>query len=204
MFFNLVNTDIPFAEYQLTQDQIDALKYRLLWSEGYLHAYELQEHSDPFERYMIYLLNIEGKLMFLLVSNGEDTECPLLRMVDVSESKPRQLNDEELLSFISKSYNHHPDKPLISNLSFSKSEMQMIIERLQEKIVWFVIYHRQTAEYPTKDVPLHHYDLYYDSSVRDRYIDELSPSETAEINRLMHIVLKKIYNYDEPFAENCK
>jgi hypothetical protein len=77
----------------------------------------------------------------------------------------------------------------------------MIIERLQEKIVWFVLYHRQTAEYPTKDVPLHHYDLYYDSSVRDRYIDELSPSETAEVDRLMRIVLKKIYNCDESFAE---
>ena len=199
MFFNLVNTTIPFSEYQLTQEKIDALKFRLLCSEDYLYAYELTGYEDPVNRYRVYLMQAEGRLMFLLVSNGEDTECPLLRMVDVSESEPRRLSDEELLSFISKSYNHHPDKPLVSNLSFSESEMQMVIERLQEIIERLVLDHRQTAEYPTKDVPLHHYDLYYDSSVQDRYIDELSPSETAEVDRLMRIVLKKIYNCDESF-----
>lgn len=196
MFFNLVNTDIPFAEYQLTQDQIDALKYRLLWSEGYLHAYELQEHSDPFERYMIYLLNIEGKLMFLLVSNGEDINTPLLRIVDMSKSGPRQLSDEELIAFLSKSYDQNPDKPLTFNLSFTEEQMQTIIVCLRDKLERFVESSRPPKGSLQEEPPLHHYDLYYEPVPVNNDMDELSPEELAEVDRLMQIVLSEIYDYN--------
>lgn len=194
MFINLVNTDIPFAEYQLTQDQIDALKFRLLWSEGYLYADELQEYSDPFERYMIYLLTIEGKLMFLLVSNGEDINTPLLRMVDMSELEPRQLSDEELMAFLSKSYEQNPDKPLTLNLSITKEQMQIIIVRLRDDLERFVESSRPPKESLQEEPPLHHYDLYYEPVPVNYDIDELSPEESAEVDRLMRIILKKVYN----------
>lgn len=195
MFINLVNTDIPFAEYQLTQDQIDALKFRLLWSEGYLYADELQEHYDPFERYMIYLLTIEGKLMFLLVSNGTDINTPLLQMVDMSESEPQQLSEEELIAFLSKSYAQNPDKPLIANLSITEAQMQTIIERLKDELERIVKYHRP-IDAPIEEPPLHHYDLYHEPVPMYYDIDELSSAESAEVDRLMKIILKKVYNYE--------
>ena len=64
MFINLVNTDIPFKEYQLSQDKIDALKFQLLLSEGYLNAYELQDEQDPFDCYNVFLLFLEGNCYF--------------------------------------------------------------------------------------------------------------------------------------------
>ena len=67
MFINLVNTDIPFEEYQITQDKIDALRFRLLLSEGYLNAYELDDIDEEFDCYTIFLLSSGGKLLFLLV-----------------------------------------------------------------------------------------------------------------------------------------
>ena len=64
MFINLVNTDIPFKEYQLSQDKIDALKFQLLPSEGYLNAYELQDEQDPFDCYNVFCCFWKGNCYF--------------------------------------------------------------------------------------------------------------------------------------------
>lgn len=117
MFINLVNTTIPFEEYQLTQEKIDALKYRLLWSEGYLHAYELNDSGDPFDRYRCFLLSVEGKLMFLVVGAASviDEGCPLISMVDMSEAEPRQLSEEEIINFLSEAYSQNTEKAITGN-----------------------------------------------------------------------------------------
>ena len=117
MFINLVNTTIPFEEYQLTQEKIDALKYRLLWSEGYLHAYELNDSGDPFENYHCFLLLSERKLMFLVVGKASviDEGCPLISMVDMSEAEPRQLSEEEIINFLSDAYSQNPEKAITGN-----------------------------------------------------------------------------------------
>ena len=49
MFVNLVNTDIPFAEYQLSQDKIDAMKFRLLLENPDLEACDLTDQEEPDE-----------------------------------------------------------------------------------------------------------------------------------------------------------
>ena len=72
MFINLVNTDIPFAEYQLTQDKIDALRFRLLMCESYLKTYDLYENEDPCENYKVYLFYFDRKLLFLLAAINTD------------------------------------------------------------------------------------------------------------------------------------
>lgn len=46
MFINIVNTDIPFGEFQLSQDKIDAMKFRLLLENPDLEACDLDEQED--------------------------------------------------------------------------------------------------------------------------------------------------------------
>ena len=47
----------------------------------------------------------------------------------------------------------------------------------------------------TEEHSLNHYEC-YDVPERRNVALELSPAEENEVNRLMHIILKKIYNYE--------
>ena len=138
MFINLVNTEIPFAEYQLTQDKIDALKFRLLLSEGYLNAYELDGKEDPFENYHVFLLLFKGKLLFLVVgkSNVIDSGYPLISMVDMSDKTPRRLDYEEMMAFLSDSYKHNSDKPITGGYVSIDNELdaEIIIQKLDDEL----------------------------------------------------------------------
>lgn len=138
MFINLVNTIIPFEEYQLTQDKIDALKFRLLLSEGYLNAYELDEKEDPFENYHVFLLLSNGKILFLIVGNASVIAdgYPLLRIVDMSSDMPRQLYDKEMIAFLSDIYKQYPDKPITGGYVSINNELdaKIIIHKLDDEL----------------------------------------------------------------------
>ena len=107
MLINLVNTTIPFEEYQLTQDRIDALKFRLLESESYLGACDLMEYSDSFECYRVYFLPYDKRLLFLMVGNSlaRSNGYPMLTMVDVSDGTVHTIKDEELINEVHEKIN---------------------------------------------------------------------------------------------------
>ena len=201
MFISLVNTDIPFKEYQLTQDKIDALKFRLLLCESYLEAYDLAEYDDPFENYKVFLFSIKDKLLFLLVAINTDNNYnygyPLLRMIDASNEELHTLSDAEMVEILSDAYNMSPDKPLVPNVILSERDIDYTISQLRSQMVEDVVRGRRGVfEKEFKEEPsLNHYEC-YDVPERRNVALELSPAEENEVNRLMHIILKKIYNYD--------
>lgn len=201
MFINLINTDIPFEEYQLTQDRIDALKFRLLMSESYLDAFDLTEHKDPCENYKVFLFSINGKLLFLLVvinvDNNYNYGYPLLRMVDASNEELCTLSDVEMVEVLSRAYELNPDKPLVPNVALHERDIDSTISQLRSQIVEDIVRDsRGIFEKEFKEEPsLNHYEC-YDVPERRNVALELSPAEENEVNRLMHIILKKIYNYD--------
>lgn len=139
MFINLVNTDIPFAEYQLTQDKIDALRFRLLMCESYLETYDLYENEDPCENYKVYLFYFDRKLLFLLVAINTDNNYnygyPLLRMVDASDEELRTLSDAEMVEVLSRAYELNPDKPLVLNVNLHERDIDYMISQLRSQIV---------------------------------------------------------------------
>ena len=157
MFINLVNTEIPFAEYQLTQEKIDALKFRLLLSESYLNAYELDEKEDPFENYHVFLLLSNGRLLFLIVGKAAVIEegYPLISMVDVSAEMPRELHEEEIINFLSDVSKQYPDKPITSgNVSIDNElDARIIIHKLDIDLKYeHAEKKRIEAYYPQKSI----------------------------------------------------
>lgn len=201
MFINLVNTDIPFAEYQLTQDKIDALRFRLLMCESYLETYDLYENEDPCENYKVYLFYFDRKLLFLLVAintdNNDNYGYPLLRMVDASNKELRTLSDVEMVEVLSRAYELNPDKPLVPNVDLYERDIDYMISQLRSQIVEDIVRkHRGIFDKEFKEGhSLNHYEC-YDVPERRNVALELSPAEEDEVNRLMHIILKKIYNLD--------
>ena len=207
MFINLVNTDIPFAEYQLTQDKIDALRFRLLMCESYLKTYDLYENEDPCENYKVYLFYFDRKLLFLLAAintdNNYNYNYPLLRMVDASSEELRTLSDAEMVEVLSRAYELNPDKPLVPNVNLHKRDIDYMISQLRSQIVEDIVRkHRGIFDKEFKEEhSLNHYEC-YDVPERRNVALELSPAEENEVNRLMHIILKKIYNFDyQPYRD---
>lgn len=199
MFVNLVNTDIPFAEYQLSQDKIDALKFQLLLNEGYLNAYELQDKPDPFDHYHVFLLLSDGKLLFLIVGNASAIEegDPYLCMVDMSGEFPRQLKDEEMVDFICCAYHRNQDTPITCGLVSIDNDIDGIIitQKLEDDLDYIIKERRRTPKEEIEVSDIHHYEEY--DKPKNRNVDfELSASEQDEMERLKRIFLKKIYNYD--------
>lgn len=207
MFINLVNTDIPFAEYQLTQDKIDALRFRLLMCESYLEVYDLDENEDPCENYKVYLFSYDRKLLFLLVAINTDNNFnygyPLLRMVDASNEELCTLSDVEMVEVLSRAYELNPDKPIVPNLALHERDIDYTISQLRSQIVEDIVRDsRGIFEKEFKEEPsLNHYEC-YDVPERRNVALDLSPAEENEVNRLMHIILKKIYNFDyQPYSD---
>lgn len=201
MFINLVNTDIPFKEYQLSQDKIDALKFQLLLSEGYLNAYELQDEQDPFDCYNVFLLFLEEKLLFLLVGNARAIEdgYPFLCMVDMSGEFPRRLDSEEMIDFICDAYHLNQNTPITCSLVSLDNEIDRIVitQKLEDELEYVIKARRRTPKEEVKEesAVLRHYEE-YDKPAKRNVDYELSASEQAEMERLIHIFLKKIYNFD--------
>ena len=201
MFINLVNTDIPFKEYQLSQDKIDALKFQLLLSEGYLNAYELQDEQDPFDCYNVFLLFLEEKLLFLLVGNARAIEdgYPFLCMVDMSGEFPRRLDSEEMIDFICDAYHLNQDKPITCGLVSLDNEIDRIVisQKLEDELEYVIKARRRTPKEEVKEesAVLRHYEE-YDKPAKRNVDYELSASEQTEMERLKQIFLKKIYNFD--------
>lgn len=201
MFINLVNTDIPFKEYQLSQDKIDALKFQLLLSEGYLNAYELQDEQDPFDCYNVFLLFLEEKLLFLLVGNARAIEdgYPFLCMVDMSGEFPRRLDSEEMIDFICDAYHLNQNTPITCSLVSLDNEIDRIVitQKLEDELEYVIKARRRTPKEEVKEesAVLRHYEE-YDKPVKRNVDYELSASEQTEMERLKQIFLKKIYNFD--------
>lgn len=207
MFINLVNTDIPFAEYQLTQDKIDALRFRLLMCESYLEVNDLDENEEPCENYKVYLFSYDRKLLFLLVAINTDNNFnygyPLLRMVDASNEELCTLSDAEMVEVLSRAYELNPDKPLVPNVNLHKRDKDYMISQLRSQIVEDIVRkHRGIFDKEFKEEhSLNHYEC-YDVPERRNVALELSPAEENEVNRLMHIIFKKIYNFDyQPYSD---
>ncbi len=201
MFINLVNTDIPFEEYQITQDKIDALRFRLLMCESYLKTYDLYENEDPCENYKVYLFYFGRKLLFLLIAINTDNNYnygyPLLRMVDASNKELRTLSDVEMVEVLSSAYELNPDKPLVPNVALHECDIDYMISQLRSQIVEDIVRNRRgiyEKEFK-EESSLNHYEC-YDVPERRNVALDLSPAEEDEVNRLMHIILKKIYNLD--------
>lgn len=207
MFINLVNTDIPFEEYQITQDKIDALRFRLLMCESYLEVNDLDENEDPCENYKVFLFRNDRKLIFLLVAINTDNNYnygyPLLRMVDASNEKLRTLSDVEMVEVLSRAYELNSDKPIIPNVDIHERDIDYLISQLRTQIVEDIVRDsRGIFEKEFKEEPsLNHYEC-YDVPERRNVALDLSPAEENEVNRLMHIILKKIYNFDyQPYSD---
>lgn len=198
MFVNLVNTDIPFEEYQLTQDKIDALKFRLLQSESYLNINDLDEEKYGEELYRVFLLNVDDQLRFFVVSMGrEDIDAffPLLRMIDVSDGTlKKRFSDEEILAFIINSYELYPNQSFMSE-AYYMDNLQRIIRHLRNMVESFVEISSQDYRIEhSEDPALHHYEAYYrDSRRKGGSSEEQSPEEKMKIECLMNLVLEKIY-----------
>lgn len=201
MFINLVNTDIPFEEYQLSQDKIDALKFQLLLSEGYLNAYELQDEQDPFDCYNVFLLFLEEKLLFLLVGNARAIEdgYPFMCMVDMSGEFPRRLDSEEMIDFICDAYHLNQNTPITCSLVSLDNEIDRIVitQKLEDELEYVIKARRRTPKEEVKEesAVLRHYEE-YDKPAKRNVDYELSASEQTEMERLKQIFLKKIYNFD--------
>ena len=201
MFINLVNTDIPFEEYQITQDKIDALRFRLLLSEGYLNAYELDDIDEDFDCYTIFLLSSGGKLLFLLVGNATAVEegYPVLRIIEMSNDSSRKLEDEEVVDFISSAYHLNQDKPITCGLVSLDNEIDRIVitQKLEDELEYVIKARRRTPKEEVKEesAVLRHYEE-YDKPAKRNVDYELSASEQTEMERLKQIFLKKIYNFD--------
>ncbi len=201
MFINLVNTDIPFEEYQITQDKIDALRFRLLLSEGYLNAYELDDIDEEFDCYTIFLLSSGGKLLFLLVGNATAVEegYPVLRIIEMSNDSSRKLEDEEVVDFISSAYDQNQNTPITCSLVSLDNEIDRIVitQKLEDELEYVIKARRRTPKEEVKEesAVLRHYEE-YDKPAKRNVDYELSASEQTEMERLKQIFLKKIYNFD--------
>ena len=199
MFINLVNTDIPFEEYQITQDKIDALRFRLLLSEGYLNAYELDDIDEDIDCYTIFLLSSGGKLLFLLVGNATAVEegYPVLRLLEIFNDSLRQLEDEEVVDFITNAYNQNQDKPITCGFVSLENEIDRITitQKLEDELEYLIKARRSTSKEGIEASTIHHYEAYDRPAMRNADFD-LSATEQVAMERLKQIFLKKIYNFD--------
>lgn len=202
MFINLVNTSIPFEEYNLTQDQIDAFKFRLLWKLQHsvygLNLYDLdlsdfEETYQPYHNNHIVLLPIEKRLLFFLIANETCVdECrPFLTIVDMSNQEPYLLSDNEMIDLLMDSYEHTPNTPLIhlALLPQDKNDKIVLLHYIKDSIAIFV----QDKPKPMGK-KLHHYDDNTGSIKNDFY--SLTDSEQSEVDHIMCALLRKIYNED--------
>ena len=202
MFINLVNTEIPFKEYQLTQEKIDALKFRLLLSESYLSANELtDDESDP-TIHQIFLLRYEEQLLFLIVHVDCccDREAPfyplMINIVEVIGDNLRHLSNDEVLSFLSESYARQPDKSLTRGLYVPENEdaQHRLFEDWRCDLANHIRLRHRDVQLQESDKALHHYEC--DLSGERGGAWGLTSTVCEEVEHLMAVVLKKIYNYD--------
>lgn len=209
MFINLVNTDIPFEEYQLlTQDQIDALKFRLLWKlqqsiyglDLYgldLYGLDLSDFETtyhPYHNNCIILLSIEKRLLFLLVANENCVdECrPFLTIVDMSNQDPYILSDNEMIDLLMDSYKRNPNTSLIPFLALlpnDKNKKIVLFHYIKNNIILFVLCKRK----PIGKNDMRHYD-YNDDSIREDFC--LTDAEEIEVDNIMCALFRKIYHED--------
>ena len=149
----------------------------------------------------------DRKLLFLLVAINTDNNFnygyPLLRMVDASNKELRTLSDADMVEVLSRAYELNPDKPLVPNVNLHERDIDYTISQLRSQIVEDIVRDsRGVFEKEFKEEPsLNHYEC-YDVPERRNVALELSPAEENEVNRLMHIILKKIYNFDyQPYSD---
>lgn len=194
MFINLVNTDIPFEEYQLTQDQIDALKFRLLQQR--ICDLDIDDLTEEYSyNYVVALLRIKQRLLFLLIPTNVNMCNPfegfsLYMMFDMSERTPKQLSNEEIIDFFAVAYQHNPDTPLIPQhfLPPYHSIKLNMLYCLRESIEFILKEHYRNICF---DAHTAHYekDNAYPLSTTDFDLD-------AKVDYAMYSILRKIYNED--------
>ena len=191
MFINLVNTDIPFEEYNLTQDQIDALKFRLLQQNIFdLEIEDLEE--EPSYNYDVVLLRIKQRLFFLLIPIHTDEfgDFPFYMMFDMSERTPKQLSTEEIIDFFTNTYKRSPNTPLIHHHFLPQDECTKL------NLIYCL---REHIEFILKE---HHRELCFDSHTAHYEKDNAYPLSTTDfdldekVNYAMYSILRKIYNED--------
>lgn len=193
IFINLVNTDIPFEEYQLIQDQIDALKFRLLQQN--IFDLEIEDLEEQYSyNYDVVLLRIKQRLLFLLIPMNMCTDAfgalPFYMMFDMSERMPKQLSNKEIIDFFTDSYKHNPNIPLIYH------HFPPQYESLKLNMLYCL---RESLEFILKE---HHRKLCFDSLTAHYEKDNAYPFSTTDldfdekVDYAMYSILKKIYNED--------
>ena len=198
MFVNLVNTDIPFAEYQFSQDKIDAMKFRLLIENPDMEACDLTEQEEPDEMYRVFLFRDEDTLFMLVVPIYAilyDRSTEMLRFFDMGAKYPIQWTFNSLLDYLKEAYQKHPNNPITGQTVFPQEESYwaQIIETLREDITDEILSRRIHPSQP--DEKAHHYE---DDAVPSKmeYGLDLTPEEEDELEYLMTVVMKMVFNYD--------
>ena len=197
MFVNLVNTDIPFAEYQLSQDKIDAMKFRLLLENPDLEACDLTDQEEPDEMYRVFLFRDEDTLFMLVVAIHAIYEQPseMIRLFDLDSPYDVRWTFAELLFYLKGAYERHPNKPITGGSVFPQEEYYWgtIIETLREDIIDDTLSCRIHPSRPDENT--HHYEDDAISPQLDYGLD-LSSEEEADVEYLMTAVMKMVFNYD--------
>lgn len=124
-------------------------------------------------------------------------------MVDASNEELCTLSDVEMVEVLSRAYELNSDKPLVPNVALHERDIDSTISQLRSQIVEDIVRDsRGIFEKEFKEEPsLNHYEC-YDVPERRNVALDLSPAEENEVNRLMHIILKKIYNIDyQPYSD---
>ena len=198
MFVNLVNTEIPFAEYQLSRDQIDALKFRLLWEDEELDVSDFSERQIAGEMNRVFFFRDEDSLYMLVVPiNAIFYERPteMIRFFDMGAKYPIQWTFNSLLDYLKEAYQKHPNNPITGKSVFPQEEYYWahIIETLREDITDEILSRRIHPSRP--DDKTHHYE---DDAVSPQieYGLDLTPEEEAEVENCMTAVMKMVFNYD--------
>lgn len=193
MFINLVNTDIPFEEYNLTQDQIDALKFRLLQQN--ILDLEMEDLEEQYHyNYDVVLLRVKQRLLFLLIPIDMYPDkfgyFPFFIMLDMSDCTPKRLSDEETIDFITETYKCHPYTPLVHHIFLPQDTDAKLNQFycLREHLEFVIEEHRRKLCF---DSLTSHYekDNAYPFSTTDLDFDR-------EVDYAMFSILRKIYNED--------
>lgn len=201
MFINLVNTDIPFAEYNLSKDWLDALKFRILLSQEYLTAHDFLEQPDSYagEDYRIYLMPLQDKLIFLIVGieAAQRQGLPLFKFLEVKDGDSYEWSDREMIDFLVEAYTQNPKTALIENYPLPQDHQYIcdVTNTLFDDMEYYVSIQRYVDQEPDGNPIIHHYDEDTLAELR-RSSWQLTPEEENYVEELVRIVLKKIYNYD--------
>ena len=197
MFVNLVNTDIPFAEYQLSQDKIDAMKFRLLCEDSELEIWDLSEQEEEGERYRVFLFLDKDTLFMLVVAINAIYERPsqMIRLFDLDSPYEVRWTFAEILGYLKEAYQNHPNISITGSSVFPQEEYYWgtIIETLREDIISDMLSCRIHPSRP--DEKTHHYEDDAISPQLDYGLD-LSSEEEADVEYLMTAVMKMVFNYD--------